>query len=384
MGAWIRRYERRIEREILDRRPRGIPSPATSSAVESSKSQAEQPGEDPRNNIPPLGLREYWYPALPAKKVRRKPLYWNMLGDDLVLFRDRQGEVAALSDICPHRGASLSEGNCFYQGYLSCAYHGATFDRQGECVAFIAEGPDSKMVGNLKVRSYPTRTLRGWVFIWMGEGKPAPVEEDVPPEFFEADKVVLSSYTYWHLNWLIAIENHSDSHNASYPVKAIFKLFGIDPYTDIPKWGGEIITHFNTAPELIATGRADGLFRENSPRRYDVSQLAEMRFFQLTEQQVRNVSDELGIKAGLIKAETYKHQREDIRTLDAEGFTVFARHDLAEEFAYRIARAIDHHTQTHYISSSTFYSPRFAVHTGAPLHEGAARYYRECGYQPQS
>ncbi len=168
----------------------------------------------------------------------------------------------------------------------------------------------------------------------------------------------------------------------SYPVKAIFKLFGIDPYTDIPKWGGEIITSFNDAPELIATGRADGLFRENSPRRYDVSQLAEMRFFQLTEQQVRKIADDLGIKAGLIKAGTYKHQGENIWTLDAEGFTVFARDDLPEEIGYRIARAIDHHTLTHYISSSTFYSPRFAVHTGVPLHEGAARYYRECGYLP--
>ena len=170
----------------------------------------------------------------------------------------------------------------------------------------------------------------------------------------------------------------------SYPVKAIFKLFGIDPYTDIPKWGGEIITHFSTVPELIATGRADGLFRENSPRRYDVSQLAEMRFFQLTEQQVRTVSDELGIKAGLITAGTYKNQREDIRTLDAEGFTVFARSNLPEEIGHRIAMAIDRHTLTHYISSSTFYSPRFAVHTGVPLHEGAARYYRECGYLPLS
>ncbi len=170
----------------------------------------------------------------------------------------------------------------------------------------------------------------------------------------------------------------------SYPVKAIFNLFGIDPYTDIPKWGGEIITNFNDAPELIATGRADGLFRENSPRRYDVSQLAEMRFFQLSEQQIGNLSDELGIRPGLITAGTYKNQREDIRTLDAEGFTVFARSDLPEEFAYRIARAIDHHTQTHYISSSTYYSPRFAVQTGAPLHEGSARYYRECGYLPQS
>ncbi len=170
----------------------------------------------------------------------------------------------------------------------------------------------------------------------------------------------------------------------SYPVKAIFRLFGMDPYTDIPKWGGEIITNFNTAPELIATGRADGLFRENSPTRYDISQQAEMRFFQLTEQQVQQVADEMGMKTGLIEAKTYEHQHEKIRTLDAEGFTIFARSDLPPEMGYRIARAIDHHTATHYISSSTFYSPRFAVHTGVPLLEGAARYYRECGYLPTS
>ena len=230
MGAWIRKFERRTEREILDRRPSGIPAPAEFSAVESSRSKAEPLGEDPRSSIPPLGLREYWYPALPAKKVRKKPLYWNMLGEDLVLFRDKQGEVAVLSDICPHRGASLSGGACFYRGYLSCPYHGATFDRQGECVAFIPEGPDSKMVGNLKTRAYATRTLRGWVFIWMGDGEPAPIEEDVPPEFFEADKVVLSSYTYWPLNWLIAIENHSDSHNASYLHRnSINQLTGLSP-----------------------------------------------------------------------------------------------------------------------------------------------------------
>jgi len=230
MGAWIRKFERRSEREIQARKPRGMPTPATSSAVESSKSQAEQPGEDPRSRIPPLGLREYWYPALPAKKVGKKPLYWNMLGEDLVLFRDKHSEVAALSDICPHRGASLSEGACFYRGFLSCPYHGATFDGLGDCVAFIPEGPDSKMVGNLKARTFPTRTLGGWVFIWMGEGQPAPIEEDVPPEFFKVERVVLSSYTYWPLNWLIAIENHSDSHNASYLHRnSINQLTGLSP-----------------------------------------------------------------------------------------------------------------------------------------------------------
>jgi len=216
MGAIFKRYEKRIERQLRDQKPRGIPTAPPASTGKGNGKGSWTTSEDPRGAVPPLGLREYWYPALPAKKVRRKPLYWNMLGDDLVFFRDRQGEVAALSDVCPHRGASMNEGACYYRGFLSCPYHGATFDGQGECVAFIPEGPDSKMVGNLKIRSYPTRTLKGWVFIWMGEGAPAPTEEDVPPEFFEEQSVVISSTTYWMINWLIGIENHSDSHNASY------------------------------------------------------------------------------------------------------------------------------------------------------------------------
>ena len=230
MGALIRRLEKKIEKDLRAHKLRGVPVTQFAHQARVPSPQLNQPGEDPRSRIPSLGLREYWYPALSAKKVRKKPLYWNMLGDDLVLFRDKQGEVAVLSDICPHRGASLSEGACFYPGFLSCPYHGATFDRQGECVAFIPEGPDSKMVGNLKARAYPTRTLRGWVFIWMGEGTPPPIEEDVPPEFFEEEKFVLSSYTYWFINWLIAIENHSDSHNALYLHRnSINQLIGLYP-----------------------------------------------------------------------------------------------------------------------------------------------------------
>ena len=166
----------------------------------------------------------------------------------------------------------------------------------------------------------------------------------------------------------------------SYPVKSIFRLFGIDPYRDIPRWGGEVITNFNAIPDLIATGRADGVFRENSPRRYDISNRAEMSYFQLTKRQVQTISEDLGIKTGQIPSGTYHNQREELRTLDAEGFTVLTRSDLADDLAYRMARAIDRFTPSHYIGSSTFYSPRFAVHTGAPLHEGAARYYREQGY----
>ena len=138
-----------------------------------------------------------------------------LLGTDLVFFRDTHGEVQALWDYCPHRGVYLSLGKCVWRGYLSCPYHGATFNGTGECVEFITEGPDSKMVGRLHARVFPTRTLKGMVFVWMGEGEPAPIEEDVPPELFEADErtTVFHTIRYWHCNWMIALENTLDAHN---------------------------------------------------------------------------------------------------------------------------------------------------------------------------
>ncbi len=173
--------------------------------------------DDRRSLIPPFGFREYWYPALPARAIKwRKPVGLRICGIDIVLFRDHGGTVRALSNICPHRGAWLSWGDCFWKGFISCPYHGATFDGDGNCVEFITEGPDSKMVGRLKARAFPTRTLKGMVFVWMGEDAehPVAIEEDVPPEFFEGrESVVRHTVRYWRCNWMISLENFFDSHN---------------------------------------------------------------------------------------------------------------------------------------------------------------------------
>jgi phenylpropionate dioxygenase-like ring-hydroxylating dioxygenase large terminal subunit len=171
--------------------------------------------DDRRSLIPALGLKEYWQPALPAKDVGwKKPVGMKILGEDLVFFKDTSGEVQALWDYCPHRGVYLSLGDCFWKGYISCAYHGATYDGNGECVEFITEGPDSKMVGRLHAKKYPTRTLKGLVFVWMGEGEPVPIEEDVPPEFFDQGADVRHAWNYWRCNWMIALENTFDAHAA--------------------------------------------------------------------------------------------------------------------------------------------------------------------------
>ena len=181
--------------------------------------------DDRRSLIPPIGLREYWYPALPDKDVgTKKPVGLKMLGEDLVFFRDQQGEVQALWDYCPHRGAYLSWGDCFWKGFVSCPYHGATFDGNGECVEFITEGPDSKMVGRVKAKKFPTVTLKGIVFVWMGEEAPVDPSEDIPPEFYEdSTSIVLNTMRYWDLNWMIALENTSDAHNCFYVHRNAFR-----------------------------------------------------------------------------------------------------------------------------------------------------------------
>ncbi len=180
--------------------------------------------DDRRSLIPAVGLKNYWYPAIPASGVgSKKPVGLKLLGEDLVLFRDQKGEVQALWDYCPHRGAYLSWGDCFWKGFVSCPYHGATFDGNGECVEFITEGPDSKMVGRVKAKKYPTLTLKGMVFVWMGDEAPVDPHDDIPPEFFEKDSVVMHTIRYWDVNWMIALENTGDAHNMWYVHRNSFR-----------------------------------------------------------------------------------------------------------------------------------------------------------------
>ncbi len=189
--------------------------PTTTETTIERERRPGHPGRDTRDVralIPKLGLREYWYPALEDNKVKNKPVGMKMLGDDVVFFRDSNDQVAALWNVCPHRGGSLMHGDCHFKGTISCPYHGWTYDGEGNVLAVLPEGPDSQVPGKVKARKYPTQTLKGMVFIWMGEQEPAPIEEDVPPEFFDDISHILYFTEMWNSNWNVALENGSDAH----------------------------------------------------------------------------------------------------------------------------------------------------------------------------
>ena len=69
----------------------------------------------------------FWYVAEQSENLTEKPIRKKMLGQHFVLFRDESGKARCLSDVCIHRGGSLSAGklagNC-----IQCPYHGWHFD----------------------------------------------------------------------------------------------------------------------------------------------------------------------------------------------------------------------------------------------------------------
>ena len=68
-----------------------------------------------RWNMPEVGFRNYWYPVIRSKHLKKGPIRRRLLGEDIVFWRDG-GKVHALADRCPRRGASLSRGHIRFPG----------------------------------------------------------------------------------------------------------------------------------------------------------------------------------------------------------------------------------------------------------------------------
>jgi len=174
--------------------------------------------EQNQEEIPFFGLRDYWYPALTADELpHNESRAVQMLGDNIVLFRDGNGGVCALENRCTHRNALLSLGqtNVIEVGTITCRYHGATFDGKGNCVAFLGDGPNSSMCGNKKVqaRAYPAQEINGVIFVWMGEGEPQDIMENIPraPEALAPGHPFAfhKKVEYSHLNLLDNAADHT-------------------------------------------------------------------------------------------------------------------------------------------------------------------------------
>lgn len=114
-------------------------------------------------------LRNAWYMAAWGHEVTDRPLARTILGERIAMFRTQAGEVAALTDRCPHRFAPLSAGSVTNDN-LRCPYHGLEFNTEGRCV--LNPHPPHTFPESMRVKSYPVLARYGGLWLWMGEGAP--------------------------------------------------------------------------------------------------------------------------------------------------------------------------------------------------------------------
>lgn len=129
----------------------------------------------------PMGelMRRYWQPVCAVDEVMSNPFRTKevrILGEDLVVYRDRDGRWGVVAKHCPHRRANLAYGIVEMDG-IRCPYHGWKFDHTGRCLEQPFEDtthPEDRFREKCATTAYPAEELAGLVFAYLGPD-PAPL-----------------------------------------------------------------------------------------------------------------------------------------------------------------------------------------------------------------
>jgi phenylpropionate dioxygenase-like ring-hydroxylating dioxygenase large terminal subunit len=168
----------------------------------------------------PMGelLRRYWHPVGLVSDATDIPRKVRILGEDLVLFRDRHGRAGLLHARCCHRGTTLYYGKVEEDG-IRCCYHGWKFDTEGHCLEQPCEPEGGLKRDRVRQPWYPVQELYGLIFAYMGPPQKKPVlpryaclEELEEGEFLEADDHSIGGGgpSVIPCNWLQHYENLVD------------------------------------------------------------------------------------------------------------------------------------------------------------------------------
>jgi phenylpropionate dioxygenase-like ring-hydroxylating dioxygenase large terminal subunit len=187
--------------------------------------QAMADGETPKAKAPPTRfgtgfLRDIWYFAALSGDVKPGAMARHeMLGEPVLIGRDRKGALFALRDVCPHRAAPLSAGKITTeadgQTSVECPYHGWRFGQSGACTAVPSLTADQAMdISRIRVKRYPVAESQGMVWVWMASDPRFDGEPPEPPPQFPGvvgggpkiiDRMVFDSHIdhgpYVHQQW---------------------------------------------------------------------------------------------------------------------------------------------------------------------------------------
>jgi nitrite reductase/ring-hydroxylating ferredoxin subunit len=161
-------------------------------------------------------LRRYWQPVALTRELGDVPRLIRVLGEELVLFRDKSGRYGLVHKQCPHRRASMEFGVCEQNG-IRCCYHGWLFDVDGSIVEIPGQPQNVQELvkGKASLGAYPVKEFRGLIFAYLG-----PIGQ--MPEFpvydtLEIEGQILEPYRAdYSCNWLQVLDAILDPIHTSF------------------------------------------------------------------------------------------------------------------------------------------------------------------------
>ena len=169
------------------------------------------------NRATPCGelLRRYWQPVALSEELPPGgvPLRVEILGEELVLFRDDNGRPGLLGIHCSHRGTDLSYGRV-EDGGLRCLYHGWLYDIEGRCLEQPGEPGGGEHRDAIRHPAYPCKEAGGVIFTYMGPGQ-APLLPNYDFLNASADHLYVNKI-FHQCNYLQANEGNIDPIHLSF------------------------------------------------------------------------------------------------------------------------------------------------------------------------
>lgn len=161
----------------------------------------------------PMGelLRRYWHPVAGIDELERsaiKPV--RLMGEDLVLYKDRSGTYGLVDRHCAHRRADLAYGYVEDCG-IRCNYHGWQYDERGRCIHQPFEevaDPQARLKAKVRLKAYKVEAKAGLLWAYLGPD-PAPLLPDWEA-FHWRNGFVQVVFAEVPCNWLQAQENSID------------------------------------------------------------------------------------------------------------------------------------------------------------------------------
>jgi 5,5'-dehydrodivanillate O-demethylase len=155
-------------------------------------------------------LRRYWQPVCYAADLSNRPtLRVTMLGEELVAYRDKEGNYGLLGEKCTHRHASLAYGFVEENATLRCPYHGWKYTAEGRVIEQPFEPKNSNLKDDIRHPAYPVKKLGGILFAYMGP-QPAPELPRWEVLVRKDGRRRLERRPPLDCNWLQAQENSAD------------------------------------------------------------------------------------------------------------------------------------------------------------------------------